>query len=63
MDPLIASAVLIFSLRIVDVSFEGDSLVKDYQNQIARVVDKQGGAGLLKVLDEKHAQLTGGAKK
>lgn len=51
------------ALKIVDVAFEGDSLVKDYQNQIARVVDKQGPAGLLKVLDDKHAQLTGGAAK
>jgi ABC-type transporter MlaC component len=51
------------ALRIVDVAFEGDSLVKDYQNQIARLVDKQGGAGLVKVLDDKYAQLTAGAAK
>jgi ABC-type transporter MlaC component len=51
------------ALRIVDVAFEGDSLVKDYQNQIARLVDKRGGAGLLQVLDEKYAQLTAGAAK
>ena len=47
----------------MDVAFEGDSLVKDYQNQIARLVDKRGGAGLLQVLDEKYAQLTAGAAK
>jgi len=48
--------------KLVDVAFEGDSLVKDYQNQIARVVDKSGGAGLLKVLDEKWAELSAPAK-
>ena len=50
------------AVKLVDVNFEGDSLVKDYQNQIARIVDKSGGAGLLKLLDEKWAEL-GGAKK
>ena len=50
------------AVRIVDVAFEGDSLTKDYQNQIARIVDKNGGAGLLKVLDEKWAEVSGSKK-
>ena len=45
-------------LRIVDVLFDGDSLVKDYQNQFARIVDKDGAAGLLKKLAEKREELT-----
>lgn len=52
-------------LRIVDVLFDGDSLVKDYQNQFARIVDKEGAAGLLKKLSEKRDELAkkaGGAK-
>jgi ABC-type transporter MlaC component len=50
------------AIRIVDVAFEGDSLLKDYQNQIARIVDKSGGAGLLKALDDKWAEVGGGKK-
>lgn len=46
------------ALRVVDVAFEGDSLLKDYQAQIARIVDKSGPAGLQKVIDERHAELT-----
>jgi len=45
-------------LKIEDVLFEGDSLVKDYQNQISKIVDKDGVPGLFKILDEKHAELT-----
>jgi len=45
-------------LRIVDVLFDGDSLVKDYQNQFARIVDKKGPDGLIKALDDKHAELS-----
>jgi ABC-type transporter MlaC component len=48
--------------RIVDVAFEGDSLMKDYQNQIARIVDKKGAAGLLEVIDEKWAEVAGSKK-
>ena len=44
-------------LRIVDVLFDGDSLVRDYQNQFARIVDKDGAAGLLKALADKRAEL------
>jgi ABC-type transporter MlaC component len=45
------------SLRIVDVSFDGDSLVRDYQNQISKIVDRDGVGGLFKKLDERRAEL------
>ena len=51
------------TLKIEDVLFEGDSLIKDYQNQIAKVVDKSGVAGLLKTLDDRLAELSKGPKK
>jgi ABC-type transporter MlaC component len=37
-------------LRLVDVSFDGASLVKDYQNQFARILGKEGADGLLERL-------------
>jgi phospholipid transport system substrate-binding protein len=49
------------SLKMVDVSFDGDSLVRDYQNQFAKVLDKDGVAGLFKKLDERRAALQKGA--
>ena len=30
------------TLKLVDVAFDGDSLIKDYQNQFARIIDKEG---------------------
>jgi ABC-type transporter MlaC component len=48
------------SLKMVDVSFDGDSLVRDYQNQFAKVVDKDGVAGLFKKLDERRVALQKG---
>lgn len=45
------------ALRVVDVGFEGDSLLRDYQNQIARIVDKSGPAGLQKAIDERRAEI------
>jgi ABC-type transporter MlaC component len=42
-------------LRLVDASFDGTSLTKDYQNQFARIVEKEGVPGLLKRLDERRA--------
>lgn len=51
------------TLKIGDVSFDGDSLIKDYQNQFARIIDKEGVAGLLKKMDEKKAELEGGGKE
>jgi phospholipid transport system substrate-binding protein len=51
------------TLKLVDVAFDGDSLIKDYQNQFARIIDKEGVAGLLKKLDEKKAELDRGEAK
>jgi ABC-type transporter MlaC component len=51
------------TLKIADVSFDGDSLIKDYQNQFARIIDKEGVAGLLKKMDEKKAELDGAGGK
>ncbi len=41
------------ALRLVDVSFEGGSLVKDYANQFGRIIGKDGVAGLLKKLESR----------
>ena len=45
------------ALRIVDVLFDGDSIIKDYQNQIGKVVAKSGVPGLFKALDTRRAEL------
>jgi phospholipid transport system substrate-binding protein len=50
------------TLRLVDVAFDGDSLIKDYQNQFARLIDKEGVPGTLKKLDEKKAELDKGIR-
>lgn len=39
--------------KIVDVAFDGASLVKDYQNQFGRIITKDGVDGLLKKLDKR----------
>jgi ABC-type transporter MlaC component len=44
------------------VAFDGDSLIKDYQNQFARIVDKEGASGLMKKVDEKRAELDKGVR-
>jgi ABC-type transporter MlaC component len=44
-------------LRLVDVSFDGASLVRDYQNQFTKIIDKDGPQGLIRKLDERRAQL------
>lgn len=49
--------------RLVDISFDGASLVVDYRNQFGRIIKKKGVEGLIAVLEEKHAQITGAAKK
>jgi ABC-type transporter MlaC component len=41
------------SLRLVDASFDGDSLVKDYQNQFSRIVEKEGADGFVRKVREK----------
>lgn len=48
------------SLRVVDVLFDGDSLLKDYQNQIGKIVAKSGVPGLFKALDDRRAELEKG---
>jgi len=50
------------ALKIEDVQFEGDSLIKDYQNQLAKIVDKSGVPGLFKALDDRLADLAKGPK-
>jgi ABC-type transporter MlaC component len=39
--------------RIVDVSFDGTSIIKDYQNQFTRIIKKDGVDGLLKKVSER----------
>ncbi len=43
-------------LRIVDVSFDGSSLVKDYKNQFGRIIDKDGAEGLIKKMSTRLEQ-------
>lgn len=43
--------------RLADLTFDGDSLLRDYQNQFGRILDKEGAAGLLRRLDDKRAEL------
>ncbi len=41
--------------RIIDASFDGSSLIKDYSNQFGRIITKEGAAGLIKRIDKKLA--------
>jgi ABC-type transporter MlaC component len=45
------------TLKIADVGFDGDSLVKDYQNQMVRIIDKEGAKGLIGKVDKRKAEL------
>ena len=45
------------TLRLVDVSFDGDSLIKDYQNQFGRILNKEGVDDFMKRLSDKHAEI------
>ena len=45
------------SLKLYDASFDGDSLVKDYQNQMVRIVDKGGAKELIRKIDKRKAEL------
>ncbi|MCB9525213.1 MAG: ABC transporter substrate-binding protein [Myxococcales bacterium] len=49
-------------LRLVDASFDGASLAKDYQNQFGRILAKKGAAGLLAVLAERRAKIEAAQK-
>lgn len=44
-------------LKLYDVSFDGDSLVKDYQNQMVRILDKGGPKELIAKIDKRKAEL------
>jgi ABC-type transporter MlaC component len=44
-------------LKLYDVSFDGDSLVKDYQNQMVRIIDKGGAKDLIAKIDKRKAEL------
>lgn len=46
------------SPRLVDLSFDGASLVKDYQNQFGRILTKDGPDGLVKKLQARFDQET-----
>ena len=52
------------TLLLVDVSFDGDSLVADYRNQFGRILKKEGAAGLLsrlaKRLDDERVRYGAG---
>lgn len=50
-------------LKIVDVAFDGDSLVKDYQNQFVRIIDKEGAKGLIAKVDKKRSELDSGVSE
>jgi len=41
---------------LVDLTFDEDSMIKDYQNQFGRIIEKEGVDGLMKKLDEKLAE-------
>jgi ABC-type transporter MlaC component len=45
------------ALWLTDVSFDGASLVLDYQNQFGRILAKKGAAGLLETLAAQRAKL------
>lgn len=48
-------------VKLVDVSFDGDSLVRDYQSQIARIIDKDGARGLLQKLQDRRRAVESGS--
>lgn len=50
------------ALRLVDVAFDGASLLTDYQNQFGRIIAKKGVDGLLATLAERHAKMGLGEK-
>jgi phospholipid transport system substrate-binding protein len=39
--------------KIIDVSFDGASLVKDYKNQFGKIIEKEGAEGLVKKLENR----------
>jgi ABC-type transporter MlaC component len=51
------------ALRIIDASFDGDSMLQDYKNQMVRIIDKGGVKDLLGRLDKRKADLEAGVKE
>lgn len=45
------------ALRLVDVSFDGASLMHDYRNQFGRIIGKRGVGGFLDALRKKHSEV------
>ena len=45
------------TLRAGDVSFDGDSLVKDYQASFGRIINKDGADEFIARLEKKHAEI------
>lgn len=43
--------------KITDITFDEDSIVKDYQNQFGRIISKSGVDGLLKKLNDKLKEM------
>lgn len=50
------------ALRIVDILFDGDSLLLDYRNQFTRIVDQEGVEALLQKIEAKLAELQAAGK-
>lgn len=48
------------SWRVVDVTLDGVSLVKGYQNQFGRILNKEGAEGLLSRLEKRLAEVKNG---
>lgn len=44
------------SWKLVDVAFDGASLLKDYENQFGRIIAKDGVSGLMGKIDKRYAQ-------
>ena len=42
--------------KLFDVSFDGDSLIKDYQNQFGGIIKEKGVKGLVDLLNKRHAK-------
>ncbi len=49
--------------KIVDLVFDGDSLTKDYRNQVSRIIAKGGAADLLKRIADKQKEAAEDASK
>jgi ABC-type transporter MlaC component len=50
------------TLKLVDLLFDGDSTVTQYQRRLSRLIDKHGVAGMMAALDQRAESLTLGRK-